>query len=181
MIASHNSMSYLRAKNPWLNIFSKYWRCQGKTLVEQINAGVKLFDLRVVYTSNGWRFTCGRITLSDGVKPEVAIELLENKGLYYRLVLEHGGHDAEREFSRWVRHMVIDKKASYGVDYLIKRQNLSVVKPYGDKFVFIDKSLGAFLPPDKMYFTPKKWAEAYNRITKWKKYEKERVYFYDYV
>lgn len=48
MIGSHNSYTYLKAVNkPIFNKFTKYWRCQYKSIQEQYDAGVRFFDIRV--------------------------------------------------------------------------------------------------------------------------------------
>lgn len=48
MIGSHNSFTYLKAVNKGIfNKFTKYWRCQYKTIQEQYDAGVRFFDVRV--------------------------------------------------------------------------------------------------------------------------------------
>ena len=53
ILASHNTMSYLRPKCKWLRWFRFAGRCQEKTLIDQHSSGVKMFDLR--FTFDGWR------------------------------------------------------------------------------------------------------------------------------
>lgn len=56
MIGSHNTMSYLPAKNLW-GMITKYWsRCQDKNLIEQYNAGARFFDIRVCKKKDGWHY-----------------------------------------------------------------------------------------------------------------------------
>ena len=47
MIGSHNSFSYLNAKNRLINLFPSLWRCQTLTIKDQYDFGVRLFDIRV--------------------------------------------------------------------------------------------------------------------------------------
>lgn len=48
MLGSHNSYTCYKAVNKSIyNKFTKYWRCQTKTIQEQYNAGVRFFDIRV--------------------------------------------------------------------------------------------------------------------------------------
>lgn len=47
MIGSHNSLSYLPPRNLWGKITKLWGKCQDKTLVEQYNAGVRYFDIRL--------------------------------------------------------------------------------------------------------------------------------------
>ena len=52
MLGSHNSFTYLKAVNkPIFNKFTKYWRCQYKSIQEQYDAGVRFFDIRVATES----------------------------------------------------------------------------------------------------------------------------------
>lgn len=47
-IGSHNSMSYLTVENKRLKLINKYFaQCQNKTIDEQLEKGIKCFDLRV--------------------------------------------------------------------------------------------------------------------------------------
>ena len=47
-IGSHNSMSYLTVENKRLKFINKYFaQCQNKTIDEQLENGIKCFDLRV--------------------------------------------------------------------------------------------------------------------------------------
>lgn len=50
ILGSHNSMTYLEPKEWWMKIVGFTARCQKKTLVEQWNAGVRYFDLRVAFS-----------------------------------------------------------------------------------------------------------------------------------
>lgn len=48
MLGSHNSYTcYKAVNNNIYNSFTKYWRCQTKSIQEQYKAGVRFFDLRV--------------------------------------------------------------------------------------------------------------------------------------
>ena len=47
MIGSHNSFTHLASDSDINNYFTWLWRCQDKTMVEQYEAGVRFFDIRV--------------------------------------------------------------------------------------------------------------------------------------
>ena len=51
--ASHNSMTYLPARQWWLKPFAWIARCQSKSIKEQLKAGVRYFDLRIRFDKNG--------------------------------------------------------------------------------------------------------------------------------
>lgn len=64
MLASHNSATYLRPREWWMRPFSFMARCQSKNIIEQFEAGARLFDFRIRCT--------GKIDDKTG-RPEVII------------------------------------------------------------------------------------------------------------
>ena len=46
MIGSHNTFSYLPIKNRWRKIFKPWYKCQDKTIFQQIANGARFFDIR---------------------------------------------------------------------------------------------------------------------------------------
>lgn len=52
-LSSHNSATGEKPYNIWAKLFSCIAKCQTKTLIEQYNAGVTLFDIRVKYNKVG--------------------------------------------------------------------------------------------------------------------------------
>ena len=71
MKGTHNSLTGEGAWRWWMRMWWPVWRCQSKTLEEQINAGVRLFDIRVRWDGHEWRGAHGacmlRSTLMDAV------------------------------------------------------------------------------------------------------------------
>lgn len=53
IIGTHNSMTYLPPKKWWGYLLTPFWRCQRKTWLEQWNAGVRCFDLRITFEKDG--------------------------------------------------------------------------------------------------------------------------------
>lgn len=51
--ASHNTFSYAEPLQWWLRPFAFVARCQDKTLTEQVEAGIRVFDLRIRQDKNG--------------------------------------------------------------------------------------------------------------------------------
>ena len=101
LIGSHNTMSYLKPSN-WL-LYLGYLisaKCQNKTLVEQIDSGVRVLDIRVFpeYDKHGitfWRYGHG---LTKFTKNSPHIYIIANilnekakkdkKPIYMRIILE---------------------------------------------------------------------------------------------
>ena len=66
VLGSHNTMSYLPPTKWWQYILRPVYRCQIKTLKQQIESGVTYFDLRIRESkSNTWVFAHGCVTLKD--------------------------------------------------------------------------------------------------------------------
>lgn len=53
IIGSHNTMSYMNPKHWWMKPFVFMARCQDKSIQEQYEHGVRLFDLRFVFDKKG--------------------------------------------------------------------------------------------------------------------------------
>lgn len=51
ILGSHNSMSYLRPRRWWMHLIRIFARCQSKTIQQQVDGGVRCFDLRISFTS----------------------------------------------------------------------------------------------------------------------------------
>lgn len=52
-IGTHNSMTYLNPKKWYLYPFRFIARCQSKTIEEQYELGIRLFDIRISYNKDG--------------------------------------------------------------------------------------------------------------------------------
>lgn len=92
MIASHNTYTYLGSNNTLMNKFSKYWKCQDKTIQEQYKLGVRYFDVRVRQEGNGWRVCHGKADIKlKWVSLDIACRYFQKlDGAIFRLVLETG-------------------------------------------------------------------------------------------
>ena len=55
MLGSHDSYTYMEARNPLVNAVSGTWRTQSKSINEQYKAGVRFFDVRVCRDGDRWR------------------------------------------------------------------------------------------------------------------------------
>ena len=96
MICSHNSMTFVHAKNPIINyLFRWLWKCQRRGIGAQIKAGVKCFDLRVVchpHNSGQFRFAHGLADLDVYFSVHETIRHIERAGGLFRIVIERGGY-----------------------------------------------------------------------------------------
>lgn len=93
ILASHNTMSYLPPKHWWLYPFAFMARCQSKSIVEQYEAGARLFDIRIAYDEYSRpHFRHGLMRYKGNVWP-VFTYLNEMKDCQVRIVLEEYAND----------------------------------------------------------------------------------------
>lgn len=100
MIGSHNSFTHLSSDSTLNNNFSAFWRCQDKTVVEQYEAGVRFFDIRIkaIEKKNKvmWEVCHGSAGLGKTFISINSICTYVQKSLpnaTFRLLLERGGYE----------------------------------------------------------------------------------------
>lgn len=197
MIGSHNSMSYLPPKHWFWRLFTPFWRCQDKTVEEQIKAGVKFFDLRVVWDRklHCWHFAHGLVRFGGTVSVADVIALLEMHKCLYRIVLERGTEYEEARFRNWFGGSV-GANIWWGghpncIAAIIKRgwYNVRLNANYYTKLHLADHSFVPFRSDRpwwrqlswRMFCTPRLWAKRHNTMKKgWKK-SRNTVHFYDFA
>lgn len=203
MIGSHNSMTYLPPKHRFWRLFTPFWRCQNKTIKEQIDAGVEFFDLRVVWDRklHCWQFAHGLVRFGwkkgDGLSKSLntILTLLEAHGCLYRIVLERGSEYDEELFKSWF---------GFGADIWWKSHPhcISAIRKRGWKsvrsrifdYAFMNLLLAdhSFVPfrsdrpwwrqlSWRMFCTPRLWANRHNTVQQGWKEDKNTVHFYDFA
>lgn len=94
MLGTHNSFTYLEPKCFIFNWFKKFWKCQDKTIKEQIAEGVRLFDVRVRLKGDVLQVCHGLVDLDMQFSSiEGMIRYFKSFNLSHfmiRLVLENG-------------------------------------------------------------------------------------------
>lgn len=102
MIGSHDSFTYMVARNKIVNTFTGFWRCQDKTIKEQYDLGVRVFDIRVNKDIQEGKFTWqvshGHAKFNQNFVTLNAICSYFKKQYpeaYLRIVLESGADDEE--------------------------------------------------------------------------------------
>lgn len=141
MIGSHNTMTYLPAESKAWEAIACWWRCQEKTLDEQIAAGVRWFDIRVAYNKTPgeplWKFAHGGVDLKvsgkvsacnadvrDGTDYETLASVLEKIGRcggVARLMLERGDESDEELFAEYFAPSRIGSKWPCIIGAVIKK------------------------------------------------------------
>ena len=121
LIGSHNTMTYLKPTN-WL-LYLGYLisaKCQNKTLVEQINSGVRVLDIRVfpeyIFGSTFWRYGHGLIKFTRNSPSIYNIANTINdmakrtkKPMYMRIILERCKSERDvQEFINLCEHLELN-------------------------------------------------------------------------
>lgn len=103
-IATHNSATGENGYS-WTKLVSLFSKCQNKTLIEQYNVGVRLFDIRVRKTNRGlvcahglWESKKSTFDLLKGLN-----DIIENDTCYITLVYEG---EATLETMEYVKNVI---------------------------------------------------------------------------
>lgn len=107
-IASHNSLTGYPVARWWQQWFRPFARCQKKSIAQQLDAGIRHFDLRVRHASDGRLIACHGLA-EYRVDVDAVVKMLEEHGAYYRVVLENrlgGRHCSSDELCRLKRHFL---------------------------------------------------------------------------
>lgn len=95
MLCSHNSMTFVRAKNPVFNLllFKRLWKTQERGLTWQMKHGVKCFDLHLRCRPKGtgmFVFCSGLVDLDSYFSVHETVRFIERNNCFFRIVLERG-------------------------------------------------------------------------------------------
>ena len=102
MLGSHNTMTYLPPRFLIFKPFSFLWKCQDKSLFEQIEKGVKYLDIRVRYDRKNkvYRFAHGIVDLKHSGFNSIRslCNYLTADDVNYRIILERGNKKDKQRF-----------------------------------------------------------------------------------
>lgn len=98
MIGSHNSMTYLPLSNWWIYPFNWIAKCQSKTIEQQFNLGIRLFDIRISYDKNdNVIFKHGTASYKGDVYNTLKYLNDQNTPIKIRFILETKSEDKHKE------------------------------------------------------------------------------------
>lgn len=107
ILGSHNTLTYLKPRNWWMRLFAFAYKCQSKTLGEQIKSGVHSIDIRVRFDEYGKiRFCHGWYESSMYFSWDAAINFIANQvkqnridrdPIYARIILETYGDNIAQD------------------------------------------------------------------------------------
>ena len=185
MLGTHNRMSYLPFKSIWYKL--KWWiyRCQEKTIDEQIKDSVRYFDIRVKYNGD-WFFAHAGADFKSPKLYKVLNKINKNGG-YFRLIFE-GSDDDKVIFSNCL-YPEIKKKYPDVLDQVVIKEGWIEIKP--SRFRFVDRSLVLNYSDNKDNSWKMKLKRKFTSIKQWAKKnnikpteeeidDENVVYFYDF-
>lgn len=188
MLATHNSMTYLPAVNPFFNLFSFLWRCQSRTEFGQTLLGADYLDFRVAFRN-------GRLTFAHGIvdlwtPPRGVIFTIKDmdavvKG--FRVVLERGSEEDAAK----LRTLLAQAKLRHLTHIIIKKgwRVIFRCKRPGVPDSIIDHSFVPFTS-DKPWYKqlglhiinyPKRYARRHNCCVIRARADKDNLHFYDFI
>ena len=108
MIGSHNTFTYLTPSCKIHNLTKRWWKTQCKTIKEQYDFGVRMFDIRVCLKGNKWTYCHGLVNFKESKRN--LMEICSYMKTYfpeaiYRIVLEKGNELTQRIFINETRHL----------------------------------------------------------------------------
>lgn len=184
MIGTHDSFTYLKAKNSIYELFSFLWRTQTKTLEEQIKKGATYFDIRVHKAKNNqWELCHGLVNFNKSYETLDTL-LKELSQFHIRLILEKGSKKDGEEFEQ----LIYTLKYKYNnLVFAAIKNNWKVL--HDTHLYIIDYTYVPFysnllfwqnIKRMNWFSTIKKWAKKHNPIiTQKMKENKDVVYFID--
>lgn len=190
MIGSHDSFTYLDARNKIINRFSRYWKCQDLSIVDQYKAGVRFFDIRVkcdvVNNARVWRCCHGYAEFSKiffSLKAICNFFTITLKDCQFRIWLEKGSEEDWELFKTQALEVkdlypgflqAVRKSDEF---ILFRKDTHPKIVPYNAKMEKLTNILkGLFINPIK------DWANKHNpEITQDMIDDPTKIYFMDFV
>ena len=103
LLGTHNSMSYMKPKSWWMYPINFIAKCQSKTIDQQLNSGIEVFDLRIRFDKHGIPyFAHGLVAYKGEDSVKDILNILQNQGLmdgpkYVRIILETNKPDMRQD------------------------------------------------------------------------------------
>lgn len=188
MLATHNSMTYLPAVNPFFNLFSFLWRCQNRTEFGQTLLGAEYLDFRVAFRKGRLTFAHGIVDLQT--PPGGVIFAIKDMDAFvkgFRVVLERGSEEDAAK----LRTLLAQAKLRHLTHIIIKKDWRIIFrrKRPGVPDSIIDHSFVPFTS-DKPWYKqlglhiinyPKRYARRHNGRVIRARTDEGHLHFYDFI
>lgn len=187
MIGSHDSYTFMRARNPIVNAFKGLWRTQDKSIEEQYKSGVRFFDIRLYRDGDKWRAAHGLAEFNVTFRTLMATAKHFAKtypGCRFQIWMEKGTDADWEEFKvqadevashyKWALAQVVRKKP-WDIYYRCESFPDCEYYPFRD-WTWKNVLRGLVCSPIR------KWAKAKNITpTKEQRSDRNMVYYMDFV
>lgn len=185
MIGTHDSYTYLKARNRVYEWFSFLWRTQSKSIEQQKEAGVTYFDIRVYrdYAHLGWR-VCHGIVDFDIIFDSLENILTEFPTYKVRIILERGGDIEEVWFAKDIEKVKDFTNLSFACikkDWKVLIDRDPAIIDYTYTPWLSSLSFWENIKRFNFFSTIKRWAKRHNPIIGRGLVNSEVVHFMDYV
>lgn len=103
-IGSHNSLSYKYPEKWWMRPFHFVAKCQNVDFIQQYNLGVRVFDLRIAFGSDGFvQVKHGYMVFKvSGLYLDSFLKFLDEKGdCYLRVILEFNSKPKDIDYQEY--------------------------------------------------------------------------------
>lgn len=185
MIGSHDSFTFMKARNPLMNLIKGTWRTQDKSIEEQYKSGVRFFDIRLFRDGNKWRAAHGLaefdVTFTSLGMVKELIKTLP--GARFQIWLEKGSDEDWKLFKTEVAELT--KRYKWALTQVVRKKPWEIYYrcenfPGCEYLAFRDWSWKNVLKG--LVCSPiRKWAQEKNvDITK-ERMSEEKVYFMDFI
>ena len=186
MIGTHDSFTYLKAKNKIYELFSFLWRTQTKSIKGQKELGVKYLDVRVHKTKgNQWELCHGLINFNK--QYNTLYNLMEDLSDFkIRLILEKGTK-ADEEVFKFIIYKLSYKYSNLVFSAIKKNwkvlhNTLLSIIDYTYIPFYSNLSFWQNIKRMNWFSTIKKWAKRHNPIiTQKMREDNDVVYFIDLI
>lgn len=181
MIGTHDSYTFLPARNKIFEWVSFLWRTQIRSIAQQKERGVSYFDIRVRRDGDMWRVCHGLVDFDltfDSIEDIVNLYSLYK----VRIILERG--DGEGKF----REEVLRSKSCPALSFACIKKGWEVIldrDPHILDYTYIPWLSGVSFWSNirrlGFFSTIKRWAKEHNPIISSSMVKDDSVYFMDYV
>lgn len=184
MIGTHNSYTFLLAKNKVFEVFSFLWRTQTKNIKQQKDSGVTYFDVRIRKKKDKWVACHGIVDLD--LEFNSIEEILNIFTLYkVRIILERGNLEDEIEFIKIIGQLVNHSNLVFAAIknnwIIIWNVEYKIVDYTYLPWVY-NLSFWENIKNFNFFSTIKRWARHHNpKITKDLIEDSQTVHFIDYI
>lgn len=167
-------MTYLEPSDSFMKLFKCNWRCQEKTLDEQLRSGCRCIDLRIRLKNNKWVFAHGKTVLKSNddvisiLNKLNAFSVMNKIKIYVRILLEEDEKNIDQEMRFIELCRTIEAKYTGILQFFEGRRKFDWKLLYNFSFYpLVVQYVGSMQKPWWGKLWPRMWWRKFN-----KKYEK---------